>query len=98
MTEIALPPSVSAEIPWDHLDISRKSYVPSICNPDGMSTMNPDKMSVAEAYHFYGHIVSLQDTLNPFVFMPIYHVPEEIIPEIGTSLLISSQIVIHTPF
>ena len=84
IAELALPPLVDVEIPWHDLDATRKSYIPSVCNLNGMSTINPNKMSVAEAYHLYEHIISLQDTPTPFAFTPIYQVPEEeIVSEIG---------------
>lgn len=84
IAELALPPLVDVEIPWHDLDATRKSYIPSICNLNGMSTINPNKMSVAEAYHLYEHIISLQDTPTPFAFTSIYQVPEEeIVSEIG---------------
>ena len=84
IAELALPPLVDVEIPWHDLDATRKSYIPSVCNLNGMSTINPNKMSVAEAYHLYEHIISLQDTPTPFAFTSIYQVPEEeIVSEIG---------------
>jgi hypothetical protein len=89
IAELALLPLVNVEIPWHDLDATRKSYIPSICNLNGMSTINPNKMSVAEVYHLYEHIISLQDTPTPFAFTLIYQVPdEEIVSEIGTLLCI----------
>ena len=88
VAELALPPLFDIKIPWDDMDATRKSYIPSICNPSGTSTMNPNcnKMSVAEAFHLYEHIISLQGTPTPFAFTPIYQVSEE--EMIGALLLI----------
>ena len=64
----ALPPSVSIKIPWDTLDTAGKPYFSAVCIPNGIKTVNPDKMSVPECRLLYNHILLLQNTPDAFAF------------------------------
>jgi hypothetical protein len=85
--EHALPLSASTEVLWEALDASKKMYIRATCNPADLTTMTPEKMSATKAYHFYSHILSLQDTLDAFAFNPIYEAAEEAaVPNYGVIL------------
>lgn len=68
-----LPPSVMIDIPWEALDSNRKMYIRAVCNPTNITTLTPEKMSVAEINYLYRHIHLLQNTEDRFSFMSIYH-------------------------
>ena len=70
--EQAIPLTVTPAIPWEALDAARGSYISAFCIPDGMKTLNPDALAVAEVYTFYDHILSLQDVpgATKFTFTP----------------------------
>ena len=75
--ERSLPPSVTIEVPWEALDSNREMHIRASCNPTDITTLTPEKMSVAEANYFYRHILSLQNTQDPFSFTPIYYAAED---------------------
>ena len=72
-----LPPSVMIDILWEALDSNRKMYIRAACNPTNITTLTPEKMSVAEINYPYRHVHLLQNTENRFSFMSIYHAVEE---------------------
>jgi len=65
------------EVPWEDIKLARMSYINAAYLPDGMTSLIPDKMSVAEAYLLYDRILLVQNTLDFFTPMRASEVLED---------------------